>query len=80
MASNLSRRKFVQNAGLTSIALGLSPELIKAQANAIKDKVEITKADFQKEIDSYNAKILKREDELNTCKGSNLPMKVSIPI
>ena len=41
MASNLSRRKFVQNASLTSIALGLSPELIKAQANANKDKVRI---------------------------------------
>ena len=45
-----------------------------------KNIKEITKADFQKEIDSYNAKRLKREDELNTCKGSNLPMKVSIPI
>jgi hypothetical protein len=44
----------------------------------VNDKVEITKADFQKEIDSYNAKRLKREDELNTCKGSNLPMKVSM--
>ena len=48
--------------------------------NAIKDKVEITKADFQKEIDSYNAKRLKREDDLNNCKGSNLPIKMPIAI
>ena len=44
----------------------------------VNDKVEITKADFQKEIDSYNAKRIKRENELNNCKGSNLPMKVGV--
>ena len=41
MAKNLSRRKFVQNAGLSSIALGLSPQFIKAQGTAKMDKVRI---------------------------------------
>ena len=41
MAKNLSRRKFVQNAGLSSIALGLSPQFIKAQSNTKMDKVRI---------------------------------------
>jgi hypothetical protein len=33
-----SRRKFVQDAGLASIALSLSPQFIKAQSNSIKAK------------------------------------------
>jgi hypothetical protein len=45
-----------------------------------KNIKEITKDEFQKEIDSYNAKRLKREDELNNCKGSNLPTKMPIAI
>ena len=41
MSTNLSRRKFVQDAGLTSMAIGLSPKFIKAQASVKKDKVRI---------------------------------------
>jgi hypothetical protein len=41
MPSKQSRRQFVQNTGLSAMALGLSPELIKAQASAKKDKVNI---------------------------------------
>ena len=36
-----SRRKFVQDAGLASIALSLSPQFIKAQSNAKKDIIKI---------------------------------------
>ena len=36
-----SRRKFVQDAGLASIALSLSPQFIKAQSNTQKDIVKI---------------------------------------
>ena len=42
-----------------------------------KNIVEITKADFQKEIDSINAQAIKREDDLNNCKGST---KVSLSL
>ena len=41
MPNNVSRRKFVQDAGLTTMALGLSPQFIKAQSNAKKDKVRL---------------------------------------
>jgi len=41
MAKDLSRRKFVQDAGLTTMALGLNPMFIKAQSNAKKDKVRV---------------------------------------
>jgi predicted dehydrogenase len=41
MAKDLSRRKFVQDAGLTTMALGLNPMFIKAQSSAKKDKVKI---------------------------------------
>lgn len=41
MSSTLNRRKFVQNAGLGTIALGLSPEFIKQKANAQKDLVRL---------------------------------------
>jgi hypothetical protein len=41
MSSHSSRRKFVQDAGLASIALTLSPKFIKAQSNAKKDIVKI---------------------------------------
>lgn len=41
MSSHSSRRKFVQDAGLASIALSLSPQFIKAQSNAKKDIVKI---------------------------------------
>jgi hypothetical protein len=41
MSNHLSRRKFVQDAGLTTMALGLSPQVIKAQSNAKMDKVRI---------------------------------------
>ena len=41
MAQDLSRRKFVQDAGLTTMALGLNPMFIKAQSSAKKDKVRI---------------------------------------
>ncbi len=41
MASNMSRRKFVQNTGLTTMALGLNPQFIKAQSKAIKEVVRI---------------------------------------
>jgi hypothetical protein len=40
-SNSVSRRKFVQNAAMTSIAMGLHPSIIKAQANAAKDKVRI---------------------------------------
>ena len=36
-----SRRKFVQDAGLASIALSLSPQFIKAQSSAKKDIIKI---------------------------------------
>lgn len=41
MAKDVTRRKFVQDAGLTTMALGLHPMLIKAQSSAKKDKVRI---------------------------------------
>ena len=41
MAKDLSRRKFVQDAGLTTMALGLNPMFIKAQSSAKKDKVRV---------------------------------------
>ncbi len=41
MAKDVSRRKFVQDAGLTTMALGLNPMFIKAQSSAKKDKVSI---------------------------------------
>ena len=41
MSSHSSRRKFVQDAGLASIALSLSPQFIKAQSNTQKDIVKI---------------------------------------
>ena len=41
MPTNVSRRKFVQDAGLTTMALGLSPQFIKAQSSAKKDKVRL---------------------------------------
>ncbi len=41
MSRDLSRRKFVQDAGLTTMALGLNPRFIKAQASAKKDKVRV---------------------------------------
>jgi hypothetical protein len=41
MAKDVSRRKFVQQAGLTTMALGLNPMFIKAQSSAKKDKVRI---------------------------------------
>jgi hypothetical protein len=41
MPSHSSRRKFVQDAGLASIALSLSPQFIKAQSNTQKDIVKI---------------------------------------
>ena len=41
MPSHSSRRKFVQDAGLASIALSLSPQFIKAQSNAKKDILKI---------------------------------------
>jgi len=40
-SNSVSRRKFVQNAAMTSIAMGIHPSIIKAQANAVKDKVRI---------------------------------------
>ena len=39
MSKSVSRRQFVQNAGLSTTAIGLSPQFIKAQGNATKDKV-----------------------------------------
>ena len=41
MSNKQSRRQFVQNTSLSAIAIGLSPSLIKAQGNAVKDKVRI---------------------------------------
>ena len=41
MSTSFSRRKFVQNAGMTSLAVGLSPAFIKAQAAATKNTVNI---------------------------------------
>ncbi len=41
MSNPLSRRKFVQDAGLTTMALGLSPQVIKAQSSAKMDKVRV---------------------------------------
>ena len=41
MANHLSRRKFVQDAGLTSMAIGLTPKFIKAQSSVKKDVVRI---------------------------------------
>jgi len=41
MAKGVTRRKFVQDAGLTTMALGLHPMFIKAQSSAKKDKVRI---------------------------------------
>jgi len=41
MAKDVTRRKFVQDAGLTTMALGLHPMFIKAQSSAKKDKVRI---------------------------------------
>jgi hypothetical protein len=41
MAKDLTRRKFVQDAGLTTMALGLNPMFIKAQSSAKKDKVRV---------------------------------------
>ena len=41
MSKDVSRRKFVQDAGLTTMALGLSPQFIKAQSSAKKDKVRL---------------------------------------
>ena len=41
MSNKLSRRKFVQNAGITSMALGLSPQFIKAQSPSKKDTIRI---------------------------------------
>jgi hypothetical protein len=41
MPSHSSRRKFVQDAGLASIALSLSPQFIKAQSNTQKDIVKM---------------------------------------
>ena len=40
MALHPTRRKFVQEAGLASIALSLSPQLIKAQSDAKKDIIK----------------------------------------
>ena len=46
---------------------------------ANKNIVEITKADFQKEIDSYNSKRVKIENDLNNCvRSANLPVKVDL--
>ena len=41
MSKQVSRRKFVQDAGLTYMAIGLSPKFIKAQSSVKKDKVRI---------------------------------------
>ena len=41
MSKSVSRRQFVQNAGLSTMAIGLSPQFIKAQGNATKDKVRV---------------------------------------
>jgi hypothetical protein len=41
MPNKQSRRQFVQNTGLSAMAIGLSPEIIKAQSNAKMDKVRI---------------------------------------
>lgn len=41
MSNALSRRKFVQNASFTTMALGLSPQFIKAQSSAKMDKVRV---------------------------------------
>ena len=41
MSNPVSRRKFVQEASLTTMALGLSPQFIKAQSSAKKDTVRI---------------------------------------
>ena len=41
MNTGVSRRKFVQYAGLTTMAIGLSPQIIKAQSSAKKDIVRL---------------------------------------
>ena len=41
MSKSVSRRKFVQDASLTTMAIGLTPQFIKAQSNVVKDKVRI---------------------------------------
>ena len=41
MAYQPTRRKFVQDAGLASIALSLSPQFIKAQSSSKKDTIKI---------------------------------------
>ena len=41
MSKSFTRRQFVQNAGLGSLAIGLSPAYIKAQANASMNTVRI---------------------------------------
>ena len=41
MPTQPSRRKFVQDAGLASLALSLSPQFIKAQSNAKKDILKL---------------------------------------
>lgn len=41
MSNSVSRRKFVKDASLSSMAIGLTPQLIKAQANVVKDKVRV---------------------------------------
>jgi hypothetical protein len=41
MSNPVSRRKFVQDASLTTMALGLSPQFIKAQSSVKKDIVRL---------------------------------------
>jgi len=41
MSKSVSRRKFVQDASLSTMAIGLTPQFIKAQSNVVKDKVRI---------------------------------------
>ena len=41
MPNSLSRRKFVQDASLSTMAIGLTPQFIKAQSSAKMDKVRV---------------------------------------
>ena len=62
MSKDVSRRKFVQDAGLTTMALGLSPKFIKAQQDSIKKLNVALEAPIKEKVDASIEWITKAYD------------------